>query len=215
MTVLFVIITIALLLTLDWYLVRKRERRRVQTGVAGAERGVWFHPGHAWVRVRDDELVSVGATGFASNFPGTVKSIELPAEGSVLEAGEPAWTIVSTRGRRLRQVMPIDGEVVAVNAAVRRSPRLAQSSPYGDGWLLRVRPRNLGRSLRRLLSGADARELMDETLRKLNAQLQPAVGAVAQDGGEWSPAFGDRLDDLQWEVLRAEMFNGVGRQDGD
>lgn len=224
MTVLFVIMSIALLLSLDWYLVRQRERRRAQAGfangetasaAAAADRGVWFHPGHAWVRVHDDELVSVGATGFASNFPGAVGSIELPAEGSVLQAGDPAWTIVSTRGRRLRQVMPIDGEVIAVNPAVRRTPRLAQNAPYGDGWLLRVRPRDLGRSLQRLLSGVDARRLMDDTIRKLTARLQPAVGAVAQDGGEWSPGFGDRLDDLQWEVLRAELFDTEHRQDGD
>ena len=51
-------------------------------------------------------------------------------------AGESAWTLVSSRDRRLKQTMPIDGKVVAVNQELIEDPDLANSSPYEKGWIL-------------------------------------------------------------------------------
>lgn len=206
MTVLFVIATIALLLLLDAYLVRSRRRARALSRYTDVGQHVWFHPGHTWVRPHGAEPVRVGATDFAANFVGSVKSVELPREGAQLRAGDPVWTLVSRGGRRLRQLMPVDGEIVAVNHALERRPGLAQQSPYDEGWIVQVRPRDLLRSLEGLLSGEPARRFLDETLRKVNERLRPALGAVAQDGAEWAPAFGERLGDLQWETLRVDLF---------
>lgn len=206
MTVLFVIVTIALLLLLDAYLVRSRRRARALSRYATPGGEVWFHPGHTWIKVHGAGAVAIGATDFATNFVGKLKSVELPREGKRLTAGEPLWTLVSQRGRRLPQSMPVDGEVVAVNHALDKRPTLAQQSPYDEGWIVKVRPRDLRRSLTGLLSGDAARRFMDETLRKVNARLRPALGAVAQDGAEWAPAFGERLADLEWLMLRADLF---------
>lgn len=165
-----------------------------------------FHPGHTWVYVHDDNLVSVGATEFASNFAGHLASVNVPREGARLRQGESAWTLVSARDRRLKQTMPIDGKVVAVNRELLEDPDLANNSPYEKGWILRVRPRDLQSSIRNLLTEAAARAWIDATQAKITAQLSPALGAVAQDGGEWSSGFGDRLEDTDWETLRRDLF---------
>ncbi len=210
MTVLLVIFTIAALLLLDWYLVHQRQRRRALA--EAADGGLWLHPGHVWVVPHQGRTLSVGPTSFAANFAGAVRSVDLPREGASLRAGDPLWTLVSARGRRLRQPMPVDGEVVAVNRALGKHPKLAKRTSHEEGWVVRIRPRNLRRSLGGLLTGVAAARFVDETLQKVNARLRPTPGAVAQDGTEWAPEFGERLDDLQWEILRAELFPSTERR---
>ena len=124
-----------------------------------------FHPGHTWVYVHDDNLVSVGATQFASNFAGHLASVNVPREGARLRQGDSAWTLVSARDRQLRQTMPIDGKVVAVNRELLEDPDLANDSPYEKGWILRVRPRDLQNSIRNLLTEGAARAWIDATQR--------------------------------------------------
>jgi glycine cleavage system H protein len=46
---------------------------------------------------------------------------------------------------------PVAGEVIAVNDALVNAPELVNASPYGDGWLVRVRP----------AAGADVAALLD------------------------------------------------------
>jgi glycine cleavage system H protein len=38
--------------------------------------------------------------------------------------------------------MPVSGEVIEVNTALADAPELVNSSPYGDAWMVRVRPSN-------------------------------------------------------------------------
>lgn len=168
-----------------------------------------FHPGHTWVYVHDDGLVSVGATDFATNFAGQLSAVEMPGEGARLHQGDSAWTLVSAKDRRLDQVMPIEGKVLAVNSDLLENPELAQSSPYEEGWILRVRPRELKSSIRNLLSAEASRIWIDATRTKISALLSPALGALAHDGGQWIAGFGDRLEDSDWENLKQDLFSAA------
>ncbi len=218
MVVILVILTAATFLTVEWYLSHRRKRAtqiararsllpvgRDQSGVLSLD-GFLFHPGHTWVRIHDDGLASVGATDLAANFAGEVSRIELPHEGDRLQQGQPAWTLVSARNRRLQQLMPINGRVLAVNRDLLRDPDLAQRAPYEAGWILRVRPRNLPSSLSNLLPARAARAWIDATRARITAQLSPSLGSLAYDGGEWAAGFGDRIEDADWEELRRDLF---------
>lgn len=171
--------------------------------------GFLFHPGHAWVYVHDDNLVSVGATDFATNFAGHLSAVELPREGARLHQGDSAWTLVSAKDRRLDQVMPIEGKVLAVNSDLLQDPQLAQKSPYEEGWILRIRPRELKSNLRNLLSAEASQMWIDATRSKISALLSPALGALAHDGGQWIAGFGDRLEDSDWEKLKQDLFSAA------
>jgi glycine cleavage system H protein len=167
---------------------------------------IYLHPGHAWVRVSPDGFVSVGASDFAANFVGAVSRLELPQEGAFLRQGQPAWTLVSQKNRRLTQVMPVDGEVVAVNREVMGDPGLLQRSPRHEGWILRVRPTRLAESLKGLFSGALAETWKEVAGYRLNAALSPALGRLANDGGVWVANFGDMLEDSVWLAVREDLF---------
>lgn len=165
----------------------------------------YLHPGHVWVHLAPDGIATVGATDFAANFVGTLSGVETPETGRNLRQGEPAWTLVSTRKRRLTQAMPLDGEIVEVN----RNPmerRGDDSAPREGNWILKVRPSRIAESLRNLFSGSLADAWQETAAMQMNAVLAPAIGRVAHDGGVWIENFGDLLDDSDWRALRDELF---------
>lgn len=217
-----VLVTFAVLILVQVYLQSQRKRAsetaRAQTIAISSDDisagmpspDFLFHPGHSWVYVHDSGLASVGTTDFAANFTGLLSKVKLPKEGAHIRQGESAWTLVSERERLLDQVMPIDGKVVAVNREVLEDPTLAQRSPYENGWLLRVRPRDLPSSIRNLLPGTAAKTWIDTIRDRIAAQLSSGLGVLAHDGGEWTTGFGDRLEDTEWENLKEEFFSASG-----
>jgi glycine cleavage system H lipoate-binding protein len=171
----------------------------------------YLHPGHTWVRLHGDDLATVGASAFASSFAGRLTSISLPKEGSRLRQADPACALVADGAehrRRLDLVMPVDGKVLAVNKRLLDDPGLVQRRPYDEGWLFRIRPRRLGAKLHNLLPAEAARGWLDASRSRVAAQLEPAVGAICNDGGELEPAFGEHLDDAAWNALRRDLFPG-------
>jgi glycine cleavage system H protein len=201
-----VLLTIVALLLVDAVLRRRAERARegaVPTPFDAATE-LYYHPGHAWARPTPDGLVTVGVTDFASQFAGELQRVKLPQPGRRFAAGERAWSLISKRGRRLDQLAPLSGKVVAVNERLRDDPGLVQGAPFGEGWLLRLRPRRARTELNGLLRGSVALAWRD-AVRAAVVGRTP-LGAVAQDGGEWCARFGDRLDDDAWQRARRELF---------
>ncbi len=204
MSYLLLIIFVATALAIDAYM----RRRRVLASVkAMSSNEILFHRGHGWVRMFGVDEAAVGVSDFAANFVGKLVAVDLPEKGRRLRQGEPAWTLMSQGQRKIQIPMPIDGVVMARNDAVLRDPRIAQRSSYDNGWLLRVRPRKLRPGLQRLLRGSEANAWLDATRDTVMARLTPAMGAVAQDGGEWVVGFGESLGAHDWEALRNELFS--------
>ncbi|HEU4335087.1 MAG TPA: hypothetical protein VFT32_11375 [Candidatus Eisenbacteria bacterium] len=176
---------------------------------------VYLHPGHVWVRVAPDGLATVGASDFAAQFVGALSGVEMPEPGRRLRQGEPAFTLVSSKNRRLTQAMPLDGEIVAVNHHLAGGPTGAPEAanrPGNESWILKVRPSRLAENVQNLLTGSTADAWNDFSGMRLNATLMPALGRVANDGGVWLEHFGDRLDDSDWLALRRELFPPLERE---
>jgi len=216
MTIFLLVAMVVALFTTQWLFTRhrRREASRARSAVRFIETGpspqpaedVLFHPGHSWVQVHGDGLASVGTTAFAANFVGQIDRVELPEEGRRLSKAETAWSLVSKGGRRLELAMPIDGRVLAVNPAVLGDPELLQRRPYDVGWILRVKPHRTADSLRELLPLQAAQAWFDAARTAITSRLSPLTTASAFDGGEWTPAFGELLDDEDWLDLRQGLF---------
>lgn len=211
MTFLLVLAAVLTLAALHWAGLRRRARlagaaRSVAADPRGSEAPLLLHPGHTWLRLSDDGIATVGSTPFAAHFVGALAQVELPKEGRRFRQAEPAWTLISDRGRRLEQVMPVAGKVLAVNADLLRDPLRAQTRPLDEGWICRIRPRGLARGARNLMSGTAARRWLDATRSAVNARLGVPAGATAYDGGEWIAGFGGRFAEGDWQELKSELF---------
>ena len=93
---------------------------------------------HEYVK-SEGELVRVGISAFAVDQLGDIVFVELPEVGDSLTQGSSFGSVESVKAVE-DMLSPIDGTVEARNEAVLASPEELQNDPYGEGWLLLVRP---------------------------------------------------------------------------
>ena len=92
---------------------------------------------HEWVRLTDTGTVVFGITDFAQESLGDIVYVSLPSVGDTLSSGTTCGEVESTKS--VSDIYaPVDGEVVAVNSDLDRSPEIINTAPYGDGWLVEV-----------------------------------------------------------------------------
>ncbi|MCC5793848.1 MAG: glycine cleavage system protein GcvH [Chromatiales bacterium] len=101
--------------------------------------GLQYSRTHEWLREEADGSLSCGITDHAQSALGDLVFVELPAPGRKVTAGEAFATVESTKAAS-DVYAPVSGEVAAVNDALEADPGLVNSSPYGEGWLLRIKP---------------------------------------------------------------------------
>ena len=87
----------------------------------------------------EGELVRIGLSAFAVEQLGDIVFVELPDVGAALSAGQSFGSVESVKAVE-DLLAPIGGVVEARNEAVLASPEELQNDPYGEGWLLLVRP---------------------------------------------------------------------------
>lgn len=169
--------------------------------------GIFVHPGHAWVKVLEPNLVAVGADEFTKSIFGSVEELALPEPGTVIQQGGKAWKL--RRGsRQLAQTSPISGRVEEVNRDLVRNPQALVQKDTKRNWVLKVRPIKLKRELKNLLHGNMLNRWNQSVKEQLVATLSLAEFPVLQEGGEIKSDLGDELTSQQWEKVTLEFFNG-------
>lgn len=93
---------------------------------------------HETVR-SEDELARLGLSAFAVDQLGDIVFVELPEVGAEIQQGQSFGTVESVKAVE-ELVAPISGTVEARNEAVLATPEALQNDPYGEGWLLLVKP---------------------------------------------------------------------------
>ena len=111
-----------------------------------------FSKDHEWVNAADANAAVVGITVHAQDALGDVVFVDLPAVGTTFAQGDVAGVVESVKAAA-DVYMPLSGEVVEVNEALRADPALANSDPLGAGWFFKVK----------LSDASQLDALMDET----------------------------------------------------
>lgn len=97
---------------------------------------------HEWVSALTAEgTVRVGITDHAQDALGDVVYVDLPSVGDSVAAEDSFGEIESTKSVS-DLFAPIAGEIVAVNEGLKDDPALVNSDPYGEGWIIEIRPEN-------------------------------------------------------------------------
>ncbi|OJU92830.1 MAG: glycine cleavage system protein H [Burkholderiales bacterium 66-5] len=100
-----------------------------------------FSQDHEWVDSSNPAATSVGITAHAQDALGDVVFVDLPEVGKTYAAGDVAGVVESVKAAS-DVYMPVSGEVVEVNEALRADPSLANSDPMGAGWFFKVKLSN-------------------------------------------------------------------------
>ena len=93
---------------------------------------------HEWIRL-EGEVAYVGITDYAQEQLGDIVFVDIPTEGETLAAGEVFGTIevVKTISDLF---LPVGGEVLEQNEALADQPELVNNDPYGEGWIIKIKP---------------------------------------------------------------------------
>jgi glycine cleavage system H protein len=101
---------------------------------------------HEWARVErgpQGDVADVGITDYAQQELGDVVFVELPAPGAQVKQGESFGVVESVKAAS-DLYAPLSGEVLEANGALADAPELVNKDPYGGGWMIKVRPSDLG-----------------------------------------------------------------------
>ena len=98
---------------------------------------VKFSKDHEWIDISDHEAATVGITVHAQDALGDVVFVDLPEVGKTFTQGDVAGVVESVKAAA-DVYMPVTGEVVEVNEALRADPSLANTDPLGAGWFFKV-----------------------------------------------------------------------------
>ena len=95
---------------------------------------------HEWVRLGDDGIATIGVTDYAQQELGDIVFVELE-DGFEGEADEVFGTIEAVKTVS-DLFLPVAGTVVEVNETLDGAPETVNADPYGDGWMIKLEPRD-------------------------------------------------------------------------
>ena len=90
-----------------------------------------------WVRV-ENGIATVGITDYAQDSLSDIVYLELPNEGDFFGVGETFGVVESVKAAA-DLLMPLSGDVTAVNEDLIDAPEMINQDPYGDAWLMKVK----------------------------------------------------------------------------
>lgn len=90
-----------------------------------------------WIRV-EGEIGAIGITDYAQDSLSDIVYLELPGEGESFAQGA-AFGVVESVKAAADLLMPVDGEITAVNEALVDAPETVNTDPYGAAWMVKIK----------------------------------------------------------------------------
>ncbi len=102
----------------------------------------YYTENHEWASLDGEEAIA-GITDYAQDQLGDIVFVEMPQIGDSFGKGEEFATVESVKA--VAEIyLPIGGEIVAVNRSLEDSPERVNTSPHGEGWIVRIKPADAG-----------------------------------------------------------------------
>ncbi len=97
---------------------------------------------HEWAK-KDGDTLLVGLSDYAQDQLGEIVFVELPEEGDTFGQGDEFGSVESVKA--VSEIyLPVAGEVTAINEDLEDAPELVNNDPYTGGWLVRIKPDDIG-----------------------------------------------------------------------
>ena len=105
---------------------------------------------HEWAKFNED-IVIVGITDYAQKSLHEIVYVDLPRIGMKVSAGKPFMNVESIKA--VSEIYaPVSGEIIDVNNMLAAHPEILNENPYGDGWLVKIKPANWELESKQLLN---------------------------------------------------------------
>jgi glycine cleavage system H protein len=136
----------------------------IEVGEYKAVEDYYYEPTHVWMRIEDDGTTTLGFDDFGQKAAGKIVFIDVPDEGTHLEKGQKLATIES--GKWIGTLnSPISGEIIESNEELWDNPRLLNTSPFENGWIVKVQPDKLEQEKADLITGDKISDWIQEEIK--------------------------------------------------
>ncbi len=132
---------------------------------------LWYDLDYLWIRpdAGAEDTFTVGLTDPAQTMAGRVVSVLLRKPGTHRRVGKHLGVLES--GKWVGGVpAPFDTTIVEINPRLESEPGLVNVAPYGDAWLMRLRPDDVAAAYARLKRGDEAIVALKAWIDKYNLQ---------------------------------------------
>ena len=119
---------------------------------------------HEWAK-EEGGVVRIGITDYAAKTLNDVVYVTSPKVNDKVEQMKTMGTVESIKA--VSEVFsPISGTVTKINTQLDSHPELVNKSPYGDGWLVEVKPSNYASEKKALLDAKAYAAYIEGLLKK-------------------------------------------------
>ncbi|MCA1802389.1 MAG: glycine cleavage system protein GcvH [Rhodothermaceae bacterium] len=96
---------------------------------------------HEWLRLNTDGTATIGITDFAQGELGDIVFVEINEIGEELDQDEVFGTVEAVKTVS-ELFLPLQGTVIEFNEKLKDNPELVNEDPYGEGWMVKIKPSN-------------------------------------------------------------------------
>jgi len=118
-----------------------------------------------WLKVEENGTVTMGLTDVGQTRAGRLLHARIKPTGTRVKKGKPVATLESGKWAGPVPAL-VEGEVIEVNGKVAQDPNFINIDPYGEAWIVKLKPVDLKRDIANLVSGEEALRLMKEHIKE-------------------------------------------------
>ncbi|MBN1987779.1 MAG: hypothetical protein JW783_00095 [Bacteroidales bacterium] len=222
--VLYLLTAIGIAAVAGWIVASSKQRRAatpkaaphtfavIDENAIAAPKGLYFDKTHTWAFMEPDGNVRVGIDDFLQHVTGTLTRVILRKKGEEVRRGEKIVTLIRN-GKQLDIYAPISGTIKAQNPAILSSTAHINTSPYSNGWVYMIEPKNWLREIQFLFLGDRYKEWIKDEFTRLKdffasaVNTMPNAQVVYQDGGEIIDHVLADLEPQIWEEFQSKFID--------
>ncbi len=179
-----------------------------------APRGIYFDKTHTWAFMEKDGNVKIGIDDFLQHITGKLNRIIMKVPGEKVRKGEKIMTIIRD-GKQLTIYAPISGIIKEQNLELVTDSSKMNSSPYSEGWVYLIEPKNWEREIQFMFMGEKYKEWLKEEFTRLKEFFTASVKSnssvyahiILQDGGELTDNILAELGPEVWEDFQNKFID--------
>jgi glycine cleavage system H lipoate-binding protein/ABC-type phosphate transport system substrate-binding protein len=177
-------------------------------------KGLYFDKTHTWAFMEKDGSVKIGIDDFLQHVTGKLTNIRMKEVGENVRKGEKIMTIARD-GKQLNLYAPISGTIKQQNASITKDSTIVHSSPYSEGWVYLIEPKNWLREAQFMLMGEKYADWLRDEFVRLKDFIEASVRTnnlvyahvVLQDGGELTDNVLADLGPEVWEDFQTRFID--------
>ena len=123
-----------------------------------------YTPKHTWAQVTPEGNIRVGLSDYAQRHLKGIARIMTEAVGKEINTMEP-FGVAETWMFMFDLYAPVSGKIVKINRKLENEPNLINEDPYGEGWIIEIKPKNsliLEQELKSLLSAREYNKMVSK-----------------------------------------------------